>query len=204
MNPRLIAIAATAFGAALMASAARSAAVIGSGVWASNAPTTAYSAPGEAFTFSFLLPNDFTAAYQNPNVYITAQESDFKFSLNGVALPVGISSVPIGDCNGLDTGTLCGVDFFPTSVNGGVGLDFTDHTVEFLGIDIGSQGAIKFGTSSYVINIDYRPSTVNGQIPEGYGMITVVPEPAAWTMLLAGFAAVGGVVRASRRSPAAV
>jgi hypothetical protein len=198
MNSRLIATAA-ACGLMLVAPAAQSAEVIGSGLWASNAPTTPYSVAGEGFTFSFVLPDTFTAYYQNPNVYLTTAEADFKFSLNGVALPVSISAIPPGACSGQAVGTLCGVDFFPTSVAGGIGLDFTDHTVEFMGIDIGSQGVLKYGTSDYVINIDDRPSLVNGQIPEGYGMITVVPEPAAWMMLLAGFAAVGGVLRAARR-----
>ena len=50
-----------------------------------------------------------------------------------------------------------------------------------------------------IVNGDPNPVTL---LNVGWGVVNV-PEPAAWTMLLLGFAGVGGAMRARRRTAAA-
>jgi len=47
---------------------------------------------------------------------------------------------------------------------------------------------------------DYFATSTHGYIVEYGGLRNAVPEPAAWAMLIAGFAVVGGALRRSRRA----
>ena len=73
--------------------------------------------------------------------------------------------------------------------------------MEFYGpVDIGSQGAITLGTYSlhpYIVaqNGAYAPVD-QGAVPK---VTSVVPEPAAWSIMLVGFGLAGGAARSRRR-----
>lgn len=168
--------------------------VSASGLWNTNAPVTSYSAPFETYSFSFSLPGQsFTTIYQDSNVSVTTQLFNVHYSLNGVAVPVTLWTGPQSGCFGQAVGTLCNVAFFDTNLAGGIALAFSDHVIEFYGVDIGGAGTLVPGNYSFVPNID------NSYVNEGTAVASVAPEPAGWVFMLLGVGAVGAATRAGRR-----
>ena len=164
------------------------------GLWNANAPVTAYSAPLETFSLLVKLPaQTFSTIYQDPNISVTTQTVSVQYSLDGVAVPVTLWTGPQAGCFGRPVGTLCNVAFFDTALNGGIGVAFSDHVVEFYGADIGSAAALVPGRYAFVPNID------DTMVNEGTATASVTPEPAAWALMLLGVAAVGAAGRARRR-----
>jgi len=167
--------------------------ITATGLWNTNAPVTAYSAPMDTFSFSVKLSaQTFSTIYQDPNISVTTQMVSVQYDLNGVALPVTLWAGPQAGCFGQPAGTLCNVAFFDTALGGGIALAFSDHVVELYGADIGSKGVLVPGHYSFTPNID--DTLVN----EGTAVASVTPEPAAWALMLLGVAAVGAAVRAGR------
>ncbi len=170
--------------------------ISGSGVWVDSAPPTAYSAPDMSFSYSFQLPATYspgndapipgTPDTTGPDVGISTDFTNFSYTL-GVNPVVGVPDDII---------------FFSLAYGGGFALGFPDYTVEFYGpVDIGSKGTITLGTYSlhpYIVaqNGTYAPVD-QGAVPK---VTSVVPEPAAWSIMLVGFGLAGGAVRGGRRA----
>ena len=104
----------------LTASAVTTYLVSESGVFAAGAPTTAESAPNEAFSYSFLISAtpvvNFVTYFTGPDCGFDAQFSDFTYTLNGV--PVAVASPD--------------VEFFGTAFGGGASISFADNDNFFL------------------------------------------------------------------------
>jgi hypothetical protein len=90
---------------------------------------------------------------------------------------------------------------YNTALNGG---DFGDWNLQYACAQNYIQDAFACPGSTGDITNDGGPE-INLLNSVGYNLATSVPEPATWTVLLLGIAAVGGTLRASRRrSPATV
>jgi len=169
--------------AALLASAAvvtpASAATFLSGAITFNgsAPTTAHSVAGGLATFQFVVDEPYAAG--NP---ATPNVSGFSYVLNSVAV----------------AGAPTSVNFFQSISGGMFDLVFGNGDVlQIYGFDIGSAGSVTPG--NYYPPVDLTAVYVNGSadvLSGGYISATpVIPEPATWAMLLAGFGAVGVAMR---------
>jgi hypothetical protein len=191
--------------AAAPAEAARMMIVSGSGVWGANAPATAYSAVGQSFSFFFQMPINYTFTdYGVVKVVDPTEIRNLRLSLGGAPIPVSISASPPPSCAAV-TGLLCAVEMVTPAGGAGLTLDFGDSSVDLFSmnnIDMGSGGVLKRGAFGFAPNSNGFPSAIDGQINEGGGMMSMVPEPAAWTIMLVGLGSVGGALRSSRREPA--
>ena len=167
------------------------------GNWNTNAPVTPYSQYPEAYSLSFELPEAFTTIFKTPQLSVTTEMTDVHYSLGGVDIPVTVWTGPQSACFDKGVGVLCNIAFLNTPLAGGMALAFSDHVVEFYGLDFGSDGTLEPARAPLIPNID--DTLVN----EGTAFVSVVPEPAAWSLLLTGAFAVGGFARATRRRPAA-
>lgn len=69
--------------------------------------------------------------------------------------------------------------------------------------DIFSQSFASIAGGQYLVNFSYsNPNGTSGFRAETSAALTAaVPEPATWALMLLGFAAVGGLMRSSRRKP---
>ncbi len=183
--------------------------VIATGVWAANVPTTRYSAPNEAFTFSFSVDSAFSFAdYGTVKVIDPTHVHSFKYTLGGLTVHTSTASAPPPNCVG-SAGTLCGVEMISSAGGGGLNLDFADYSLNFFSTnsaDIVSHGKFDHGTFSFTPNVNGDPSPKNHQINEGNGptTISVVPEPAAWAMMMIGLGFTGAALRSKRRGANAV
>ncbi|OSZ70534.1 hypothetical protein CAP39_06035 [Sphingomonas sp. IBVSS1] len=59
-----------------------------------------------------------------------------------------------------------------------------------------------FAGTSYVASFALSSSFAAGRSGDGFVQIAAVPEPASWALLIIGFGAVGGTLRARRLRPA--
>jgi hypothetical protein len=175
---------------------------------AQGSAVTAYSKDGATFSVSFDIAQTFafTTMVDGFTVPTTAPATDlsnFVYKLNGVVVPTTLSPVLAPDC--MATGALCDVEFFSATGNqgGALGLDFGDHTVEFIGSDFGSTGTLNEGAYASAVNIDYTTDGFGNVINEGTSSITItpIPEPAAWALMMVGFGGVGGALRGAARKP---
>jgi hypothetical protein len=169
--------------------AAKLVTISGSGVWANNSPTTAYSAPGDSYFFTFQVEQTYPVSYSDTHLKQTTSFQSYQYDLNGVV----VAGLPIN------------ITFFDAHDDGGLALSYSDHSVEFIGPDIGSSGTVNlFQNVSFYPNIDYTTGDGGGIINEGSAVVSAVPEPAAWILSLVGFGAVGGMTRSRRRASAPV
>jgi hypothetical protein len=208
MNGKRLAFAAVAALSMGFAAAPASASVLfkisGTGFWAANAPSTAYSEPLKQFSFSFLMPATYSYVDLGVVKVIDPTEiSNLRYSLDGVQLATSISKTTPPNCTG-SAGLLCGIEIISPAGGGGMTLDFADASVDLYGVDsvdIGSQGKLKHGGYSFNPNINGDPSSRDGLINEGDGptVVSIVPEPAAWAMMLVGLGFTGAAIRAKRR-----
>ena len=188
----LVALSLLGLGAASPAAATQLLEVSGSGVWAANAPTTAYSAPGATYAFKFRVAETYLASYADVGLKETTSFTDYQYRINGAVV----------------AGAPDDIAFFDTALNGGIALAYASHSIEFIGPDVGSSGTITPGQyGAFYPNIDYVLNA-NAPIDEGAGptafSITAVPEPAAWRFMLLGLGAAGGALRARRRGSLSV
>lgn len=142
----------------------------GSGTWDTFAPTTAYSQAGKSWSFSF----EIDSPASNPSSSII----DFHYSLNGSLTALGASSI----------------EFFSAAVGGMFNLTLsTGDKISFFNkigapsIDIGSDGNLKTGQWA----VDLLGQTADGTFVNGAGVVTAVPEPSTWAMMILGFGALG-------------
>jgi hypothetical protein len=143
----------------------------GSGTWDAGTPTTAYSAAGATWQFSFFLPGILSS---NP----TTQVTDFSYALNGTvvttSLPGGVLFYSVADGGGFD--------LYPTMNNtsdvGVISLIFPD--------DVGSNLTVVGGTFKATIELNDGITTANGLAPgSGSGTVSIssVPEPPGLWMI---------------------
>jgi hypothetical protein len=193
------------FALASAASAVSMMKISGSGFWASNAPSTAYSQATEAFTFSFQVPATYAYAdYGIVKVIDPTEVRDLYYSLGGTALSTSISPVAPPGC-AATTGLLCAIELVTGGGGGGLNLDFGDASVDFYSptnADVGTAGKLSMGAYIFIPNVNGEPSPVDGKIDEGTSTVSLVPEPGTWAMMLVGLSLVGGALRRSRRGPA--
>ena len=203
---RVLSIAAAA--ACLILAQPASAATVmfqGLGLFASNAPTTEFSAANTSFSFSFDMQTPFEGIPTGPTLY-TYDWSNFTYSLGDVeAAPASLDAI------GYESD--------------GFTLVFTDRTrIKFVGADLGSDGLVyspTWGLYSVYVSVPSSgpvasraagsgPAAAALPDPVGYAMvvttgsaIAAVPEPAGWGLMITGFAAAGAMLRQRRRLAAA-
>jgi hypothetical protein len=184
---------AMAFALTIAAPAAALVRVSGSGLWNEGGQASDVSTPGQAWSFSFLLPD----SVSNP----TTAATQFVYSLAGSPTELMLGSV----------------EFFPVDQSG-----FFDMTFVFGGrtgkfnilaanpndpsgvLDLGSDGRLVLGTFA----IQIADVHVDRSIPIGLGAVTLesvganaIPEPGAWALMILGFGLAGTALR--RRTPPA-
>lgn len=142
----------------------------GAGTWDVNAPTTAYSQAGKSWSFSF----EIDSPASNP----TSSILDFHYSLNGSPTGLGVSSIEFFSA--------AAGGMFTLALSNGDELGFFNK-IGAPSIDIGSNGSLKTGQWS----VDLLGQTADGTFVQGAGVVTAVPEPSIWAMMILGFGAVG-------------
>ena len=129
----------------------------GSGTWQAGSPTTAYSAPGDTWSFSFNLPGTIAS---NPSTEAT----NFVYLLNGVSVPGAPSSI----------------EFFNSANLGLFDIHFPTITVSFFSpnsTDVGSTLTLVPGVYATGISINDAGAVVDGTIK------IITPEPPSLILL---------------------
>ncbi len=160
----------------LSAAVAKADTISGSGTWGDGAPTTDESAPGDTWSFSFVVSDPATDATPlGSDAFTTEEISDFSFSLDGTPI----------------TATLTSVTFYDTTDSGMFDLDLSNGDVVSL------YGAQVFN------NFPPDPTFAGGTYPvqiamddasaEGTGSVTIMtaPEPGSLALLGLGMLAIG-------------
>lgn len=142
----------------------------GSGTWDAFASTTAFSGANKSWSFSF----EINSPASNPSSSIV----DFHYSLNGNLTGLSASSI----------------EFF-SAANGGM-FNLTLSSGDIISFfnklgspatDIGSNGNLVTGQWAVdLLSYDSRGAEINGA-----GVVTAVPEPSTWAMMILGFGALG-------------
>ena len=188
-----VAIALAALGFAGGASASSLVTVSGGGTWIHTVPTTTYSAPDTAFSFSFDLPEYYSPGNDpvgpggpiGTDIGISTDFTNYTYKLGGQVI----------------AGAPDDIAFFSVAYGGGFALAYSTISVEFYGpVDVGSSGKVIGGVYSltpYIADQSQTYSPVNqGETPI---MATIVPEPASWALALVGIGAVGVGLRSRRK-----
>lgn len=170
---RLLAVG-SAIGLALAVSGANAATFIQGGATWTSGPTTQYSKPGQAFSFSFSLDDVLGANNFAQNV------TDFQYSLGGNPVSTVLKSI----------------QFFNTGDDGMFNLNFDNGFVSIFGRDVSG-----LGDNPLYYNNDVTAS-VNGRgFASGSVQVTsvgAVPEPGTWALMILGFGAMGVAMRRRR------
>ena len=153
----------------------------GSGTWDSFASTTAFSSANASLSFSF----EINSPASNP----TSSILDFHYFLNGSATSLTASSIQFySEADG---------GMFKLTLSSGDSIDFF-NTIGAPATDIGSNGNLVTGQWS----VDLLGFDSVGAEIRGVGVVTAVPEPSTWAMMILGFGALGFF--AYRRRPVAM
>ncbi len=149
----------------------------GQGVWGPDAPVTGHSAPGAIFSFSFTLATPLPPDAGIGDPYEVINPGLPIFLINGIP-----NYEPLEQ-----------VIFYNFASGGLFDLIFSVDDINLFGPDVGSTGVLSYG----VFAVDYG---IGGERGFGSGSlaITAVPEPASWTLLVAGFGLIGTAVRRRR------
>ncbi|MGC8491806.1 MAG: hypothetical protein ACP5SH_08715 [Syntrophobacteraceae bacterium] len=141
--------------------------VSGSGMWLSNAPTTAFSAANESWSFSFDVTNPI-------NIDYTAAVTNFTYTLAGEPVS-GFTSI----------------QFYPDPV-GGFDLTFgSGDIVNMYGqavTDLNSPPNLVPGTYAYQIDVNSQAVSQTPSVVYGSGTVDVssVPEPSSFYLMGCG------------------
>lgn len=141
--------------------------VSGSGTWGAAAPTTAESAAGASFSFSFDISNPFTGTASAASL-ATTDATNFGYDLNGSPVAVSLSKVV----------------FYTPSMSGLFDLELSDgNLLDAYGPDIGSTGRLTLATTSANFAIN---DPASGPVGSGSVSVSPIPEPISVTLLGAG------------------
>ncbi len=176
-----------------------------SGVFGAGAPTTAESAPGATFSYSFLMSSmptiNFITNFGGPDCGFDTPFSNFRYTLNGA--PVLLS--------GPD------VEFFGSAFGGGAiiapnaGVNTDNFNLEtasfaqfFTGTALDPFGNPTMVPGVYAVDPDFSifqtDYSFSGGTPiSGYLSISQTPEPNSIILLGSGLAGLGGLLRRRRR-----
>ncbi len=188
-------VAALALTAAAAPAQAKLYTVAFSGIWNPSAAVTPYSAPNESFAFGFKLLSTFQADYydQAPDIAATTQFTAYSYTLNGVLVP----------------GVPDDIAFFSAAYGGGLALGYYDYSVEFGGTTLASIDTVNpdatliLGKYSLLAYLQQQGTGAVVALTDVPSTGSIVPEPAAWAMMLVGVAGVGALARRRRALPTA-
>lgn len=156
--------------------------ITGSGTYDTDAPTTAYSAPGATWYFSFNLPDPIN---NNP----TTQDTNFTFDLNGTqaanSLPGGVLFYSVAQLGGFDL-------FVPTDPASGTAIISL-----YFPADVGSNLSIVFGDNAAQIGLNDGDAI-------GSGNVSITPEPPSLLLFGTAILMAGGLLYFRRHSSEAV
>lgn len=142
----------------------------GSGTWDSFASTTSFSNKNASWSFSF----EIDSPASNPTSSIVG----FHYSLNGGLTSLGASSIEF--FSAADGG------MFNLTLSSGDVISFFNK-IDAPAADIGSNGNLVTGQWAVdLLSIDAGGAHINGA-----GVVTAVPEPSTWAMMVLGFGALG-------------
>ncbi|HEX2816610.1 MAG TPA: PEPxxWA-CTERM sorting domain-containing protein [Phenylobacterium sp.] len=119
------------------------------------------------------------------------------FTLAGFnAATASISGGWSSDNNGVEI-LLNGVD------TGNAGTDFAQFQIGFAPFSITSGFHAGVNTLDFIVNNGGGPTALRVEMSGSAATAGGVPEPAAWTMMIAGFGGIGAMLRSRRRTAAA-
>jgi len=142
----------------------------GSGTWDSFASNTAFSGANKSWSFSFEIDNPTS----NPSSSIL----DFHYSLNGSLTSLSATSI----------------QYFSAAQGGMFNLTLSSGDVISFFNKLGTP-ATDIGSSGHLVTgqwaVDLLSSDSQGADINGVGVVTAVPEPSTWAMMILGFGALG-------------
>ncbi len=154
-----------------------------SGTWGADCPTTFCNAPGDTWSYSFVIDANPAAFNVSVGNYFEAPISDFVFTDNGAV--VGPLTDSVTDVYFFSTGQGGGL----TDQTGGLILNIYSDQL-YAGLDQESSPTIVPGI--YPVG---DMTTIDGVSPASASALTITPEPSLSIMMAAGLLAIAFVVR---------